>query len=306
MRLKDKLAFGMVLPNRSPDPLDMAVVRSVAQRAEALGFQDLWVSENTLDHVYSLDPIVALTYAAAVTETIRLGVSVVTLPMHSPLHVAHQISSLDTVSHGRAILGIGLGREREYRHFQVPLEHRVRRFRESIELIKALWMQPSVRYRGDCYQLEDAGIALKPVQKPHPPVWLGGMHPDAVKRAAVLGDGWMAGGTQSAEDFSSCVPLLREALEKAGRDLAAFPVSKRVYIAVDEKPGVARAELNRWFTEVNRKPGLTDSAGIHGTPAQVHEQLETLRAAGATHILLNAVSRYREQVEALAEVIDLG
>src|SRR3954451_1021327 len=111
MAIKDRISVGMSLPHRSPDPIDMAMVRHVAERAEALGFSDLWVTENTLDHVFSFDPALILTYAAAVTKRIRLGVAVVVLPIHNPAHIAHQIASLDYVSNGRAILGVGLGRE---------------------------------------------------------------------------------------------------------------------------------------------------------------------------------------------------
>src|SRR6059036_2971953 len=114
MALKDKITFGMSLPHRSPDAIDMSVVRRVAQRAEALGFRDLWVTENTLDHVFCFDPMVILTYAAAVTTAIRLGVAVVVLPVHSPIHVAHQVATLDYVSDGRAILGVGLGLDQHY------------------------------------------------------------------------------------------------------------------------------------------------------------------------------------------------
>src|ERR1051325_7807311 len=85
MALKDKIGFGMSLPHRSPEAIDMAAVRTVATRAEALGFTDLWVTENTLDHVFCFDPVVVLTYAAAVTSKIRLGCSVVVLQIHSPL-----------------------------------------------------------------------------------------------------------------------------------------------------------------------------------------------------------------------------
>ena len=85
MALKDKITLGMSLPHRSPEPIDMGVVRQVAQRADALGFRDLWVTENTLDHVFSFDPMVILTYAAAVTTRIRVGVSVAVLPIHHPI-----------------------------------------------------------------------------------------------------------------------------------------------------------------------------------------------------------------------------
>ena len=128
MALKDHIAFGMSLPHRSPDKIDMKDVRTVAQRAEALGFRDLWVTENTLDHVTCFDPVVVLTYAAAVTSRIRVGASVVVLAIHSPMMVAHQWATLDHVSNGRAILGVGLGREHHYRQFAVPEAGRVRRF----------------------------------------------------------------------------------------------------------------------------------------------------------------------------------
>src|SRR6476469_9768489 len=134
----------MSLPHRSPDTIDVASVCAVAQRAEALGFRDLWVTENTLDHVTCFDPVVVLTYAAAVTSRIRLGASVVVLAIHSPLMVAHQWATLDYVSNGRAVLGVGLGRDHHYQQFQTPREGRVRRFRESVELIKALWPEEKV------------------------------------------------------------------------------------------------------------------------------------------------------------------
>lgn len=306
MALKDRIPVGMVLPHRSPDPVDVLAVRQVAQRADALEFRDLWVTENTLDHVFCLDPMVVLTYAAAVTTTIRLGVSVVVLPVHSPIHVAHQVATLDYVSNGRAILGLGLGRDHHYRQFEVPRERRVRRFREGVELIKALWTEPKVSYRGSIFRLEDGTMAPKPVQKPHPPIWLGGGHPDALRRAVAIADGWMGAGGSSMAAFSRCVPILRAELERAGRDPAHFPISKRVFLSVHERPETARAELHRWFSTVYHNPDGTDASGVHGTPEQVRERLEELVAMGANHLLLNPVCRHAEQLEALAAVVRLS
>jgi probable F420-dependent oxidoreductase len=305
MALKDQIPFGMSLPHRSPDAIDVTAVRTVAQRAEALGFRDLWVTENTLDHVTSFDPIGVLTYAAAVTQRIRLGASVVVLAIHSPMTVAHQWATLDRLSGGRAILGVGLGREHHYQQFSVPQAGRVRRFREEVELIRALWTQDRVDYRGTFYQLEGGTMPLKPVQTPLP-IWMGVGHPDAVRRAASLADGWMGSGGSSIAEFGRSVPLLREALERAGRDPANYPISKRVFMAVDERPEVARAELHRWFTEVYHNPPGTDASGIHGTPEQVREKLGELVAMGANHLLLNPVSRHAEQLEAVAEVVGLA
>jgi alkanesulfonate monooxygenase SsuD/methylene tetrahydromethanopterin reductase-like flavin-dependent oxidoreductase (luciferase family) len=116
----------------------------------------------------------------------------------------------------------------------------------------------------------------------------------------------MGSGGSSIAEFARSVPLLRESLEKAGRDPATYPISKRIFIAVDEKPEVARAELHRWFTDVYHNPPGTDASGIHGTPGQVRERLEAVIAMGANHLLLNPVSRYEEQVQAMAEVVGLA
>ena len=303
MRLKDTIALGMSLPHRCPDPIDMGAVRQVAQRADALGFHDLWVTENALDHVFSFDPMVILTYAAAVTTSIRVGVAVAVLPVHSPIRMAHQVATLDYVSGGRAILGVGLGRDHHYAEFQIPRERRVLRFREGIEVIKALWTEPRVTYRGQIFQVEGRTMMLKPVQKPHPPIWLGGDHPDAVRRAVHLGDGWMGSGGSSKAVFARSVPVLRAELEKVGRDPASFPISKRLFLSVHERADVARAELHRWFTTVYHNPEGTDASGVHGTPEQVRERLEELVALGANHLLLNPIARHVEQVEALASII---
>jgi probable F420-dependent oxidoreductase len=300
------IPFGLSLPHRSPDPIDVSAVREVAQRAEARGFRDVWVTHNALDPVFSFDSVVVLTYAAAVTTKIRVGVSVIVLPVQHPVQVAHQFASLDRLSNGRAILGVGLGREHHYKEFQVPMEHRVRRFREQVEVIKALWTESKVTYRGSIFQLEGETMTIKPVQKPHPPIWFGGDHPDAVRRAASLADAWMGSGGSSKAVFARSVPLLKAELEKLGRDPKTFPVSKRVFMSVHERADVARAEVNRWYTEVYHNPAGTDASGIHGTPEQVREQLEALVASGATHLLLNPVARYVEQVDALAEVVGLS
>ena len=149
-------------------------------------------------------------------------------------------------------------------------------------------------------------MAPKPVQVPHPPIWMGVGHPDAVRRAAVLADGWMGSGGSSIAAFGQSVPVLRTALEQAGRDPGGFPISKRIFVAVDERAELARVELHRWFCEVYHNPAGTEASGIYGTPEQVRARLEEVIALGANHLLLNAVSRHVEQTRAIAEVVGLG
>ena len=185
MALKDRVALGMSLPHRSADPIPATVVRQVAVRAEALGFQDLWVANNTLDEAESFDSLTTLTYAAAVTTTIRLGVSVLVLPIYHPVHVAHQVATLDRLSGGRVILGVGIGTADDYAPFHVPTACRVRRFLESVGLIKALWADPHTTFSGDIFRVHEVTLGTRPTQQPHPPIWMGGAHPDAIRRAAV-------------------------------------------------------------------------------------------------------------------------
>ena len=114
MALADSVALGMSLPHRSPDPIPETMVRHVAQRAEELGFADLWVTNNTLDVVECFDSLTVLTWAAAVTTRIRVGVSVLVLPVYHPVHVAHAVATLDRLSGGRATLGVGIGPPQKY------------------------------------------------------------------------------------------------------------------------------------------------------------------------------------------------
>jgi len=303
--LKDRIGFGMSLPHRSAEPIPVSVVREVAQRAEALGFQDLWVTNNTIDDAGCFDSLTALAYAAAVTTTIRLGVSVLVLPTYHPVHVAQQVATLDYLSGGRAILGVGLGRAEEYEALQVPTARRITRFTEAVELITALWAGPQVSYDGEIYRVRDVTLGTRPLQNPHPPIWGGGHHDAALRRAATLFDGWMGAGGSSAAALAEAVPLLRAARDRAGRDPDAFPISKRVFVSVHERPEIARAELDDWFTNVYRDPHGAEQFGVCGSPDEVRGQLETLAATGVTHLLLNPVSRYADQTEALAAIVGL-
>ena len=115
----------------------------------------------------------------------------------------------------------------------------------------------------------------------------------------------MAAGGSSAAAFAEAVPLLRAALRRAGRDPAAFPISKRVFLSVHERADQARAELHHWFTTVYHNPNGAEACGVYGTPEQVRERLEELIAAGANHLLLNPVCRHTEQLEALASIVGL-
>lgn len=305
MSLRDLIDLGMSLPHRSADPITGPMVHRVALRAEELGFQDLWVANNTVDRLGSFDSLTALSFAAAMTTRIRVGVSVIVLPIYHPVHVAHAVATLDQLSGGRVTLGVGLGRVEQYEHFGVPAERRVRRFMESIELIRALWAGDEATYRGELFRADSVSLGIRPVQRPAPPIWLGSIHSDGLRRAARVGDGWMGAGGSSFASFTAAVSQLREALDAEGRDPIAFPISKRVFISVHDRRDVARTEVEQWFRQAYGNPQLTEQAGVFGTPDDVGQQLESLVAAGANHLLLNPVTRYDEQLEELASIAGL-
>jgi probable F420-dependent oxidoreductase len=249
--------------------------------------------------------MVVLSYAAALTRRIRLGVAVVVLPVHAPAHIAHQLATLDHLSNGRAILGVGVGRPVHYADFGVPTELRVRRFTEGLEIIRALWTQDTVDLDGDIYQLHGAQMALKPAQAPHPPIWIGGAHANAIRRAVRLGDGWIGSGNQTLAGFRDCIRLVRDELDRVGRDPATFAISKRVFLSVHDDPAVARAETDRWFTDIYHNPELSQASGVCGTPSEVTARLEELKAAGLNHLLLNPIARDAEHLDVLASMTGL-
>ena len=309
MALKDTIAVGMATPQAFlSNPIDMDQVRTVVQRAETLGFRDLWTTENTFGKNNSLEPSVLLSYAAALTTTIRLGVSVVVFPFQSPIHIARRYGTLDQVSNGRVTLGLGIGRgdEAAYTAFGVPFERRVTRFTEGVELMKALWTKPVVDFKGEIFQLEGAAMEPKPIQKPHIPIWMGGAHPAVLKRTAAIADGWMGAGGNTTKQYPGLVAILRQELEAVGRDPATFPTSKRIYVSINDKPGEALAEMTHFCQALYGNGDNAADQGICGTPEEVREQLEALVAATSPdHLLLHPVGHFVEQVEAVAEVVGL-
>jgi alkanesulfonate monooxygenase SsuD/methylene tetrahydromethanopterin reductase-like flavin-dependent oxidoreductase (luciferase family) len=219
-------------------------------------------------------------------------VSVIVLSIHQPIHVAHQIATLDYLSNGRAVLGVGLGRNHHYTQFQVPREQRVRRFRESVELIRALWTESEVNYHGSIFQLDGAMMAPKPVQKPRPPIWFGGGHPDAIRRAATIADGWMGPGGSSMAAFARNVSLLKVELERVRVIRRRSRSRSGCFFRCTSVPTLRAPSFTRWFSTVYHNPEGTDASGIHGTPEQVRARIEELIATGVNHLLLNPVCRY--------------
>jgi len=281
--------------------------RAYLTRAERLGFDGAWTQEQVLGAMPVLGPIETMTYAAACTERLRIGCAVFVTPLYSPVHLAKSISTLDQLSRGRLEVGVGTGgRGRTFAAFAVDPERLVTRFVEGLQLMKALWTEPRITFKGRFWQLDGAAMEPKPFQKPYPPIWFGARHPNAVRRAVRHGDGFFGAGSETTVHFAEQVRVLRDALAESGRPAAGFRSAKRVYIAVDDDAARARRRGIAVLHELYRHLGVRDleAVAVFGPPAACVEGLREVAAAGAEMILLNPLFEEAEQMERLAaEVI---
>src|SRR5256885_10095005 len=302
------MRFAIAIPQFVSDgDFDPARFRAYMARAEALGFESAWTLEQTLGTMPFMSPLQTMSYAAACRERIRLGCVVFVTPLHSPVHLAKDLSSLDQLSRGRIEIGVGTGgRHRMFSAFQVDPTSRVARFNEGLRLMKALWTEPRVNFDGRFWQLKDAAMEPKPFQKPHPPIWFGASHPDALRRAVRYGNGFFGAGSSTTKQFAEQVPIVRQALAEAGRDAASFKIGKRVYIAVDDDAHRARRRISESlhrFYPFFELDGL-QAVAVYGPPDTCAQGLREGAQAGAEKILLNPVVDEAEQMGRLrAQVV---
>ena len=297
--------WGIAIPQVFSDgPVDMALVHQWSTRAEALGYQSLWVQEGILGDMPVLEPLSLLSYVSAITDKVRLGSSVMVAPLRNPVQLAKILGSLDIMSGGRLIVGLGLGgRTEDYPTFGISSDRRVRRFVEIMDVMKALWTEPEARYQGQFWQLEGTAMEPKPKQKPHPPIWLGARHPNALRRAVQHADGWMGAGSSSTAQFIEGVGHLRMYLEEAGRDPSSFSISKRVYVAIDNDERRAETRLREWFGQRYKNADMASEVSVCGSISQCTEELAKVVEAGAEMVMLNPVFDHTDQLEALAQEV---
>jgi probable F420-dependent oxidoreductase len=253
-----------------------------------------------------LSPLETMTYAAACTERLRLGCVVFVTPLHNPVHLAKAVSSLDQLSRGRIEIGVGIGGKfRPFAAFDADPTSFVARFGEGLRLMKALWTEPKVTFEGRFWQLKDAAMEPKPFQKPHPPIWFGASHPNALKRAVQHGDGFFGAGSSTTEQFAQQVPVVGAALAEAGRDPATFPIAKRVYIVVDDDAERARQQaadgLHKIYAHFNL-PHI-EAVAVYGPPEACVEGVRAVAAAGAELILFSPLGDEADQMERLASEV---
>jgi probable F420-dependent oxidoreductase len=276
-------------------------MRRFLERAESLGFESAWVVEQVLGSFPSLEPVGLLAWAAAVTHRIRLGTAVLLTPLRSPVHLAKSLATVDQLSGGRLDVGIGLGgNPRIYPAFGISAARRVARFNEGLRIMRALWTEPRVTFAGEFWQLEGATMEPKPLQRPHPPLWVGAHHPDALRRAVDWATGFMGAGSATTPAFAQEVALLRRSLAEAGRDPASVDVGKRVYVAVDGDRERAGRRLAEYFAGFYGRSQLAAEVSVWGSADQCVAGLREVIAAGARVLMLNPVFDEVEQLEVLA------
>ncbi len=299
------MRFAIAIPQFYADgEFDPGQFRAYLARAEELGFDGAWTMEAVLSMGSGpqLAPLEAMTFAAACTSRMRIGCTVFVTPLHSPVHLAKALSSLDQLSQGRLDVGIGTGgKARPWAAFGLTSDRYVARFTEGLALMKALWTEPRVSFDGEFWQLADAAMEPKPFQKPHPPVWFGASAEPSLRRAVRLGDGFFGAGSSTTAAFADQVKIVRQALDEAGRDPGSFPIAKRLYVVVDDDGERGRSRVNDAMARIyGRRIGAIEAAAFGGTPADCVREANAIAAAGAEMILFTAVDDQAEQMERLA------
>jgi probable F420-dependent oxidoreductase len=279
------MEFGIAIPQTYPDRVRLS---RFLKRAEELPFAAAWCIEQVIGKAPVLESVTTLAYAAAVTERLRLGIAVLLIAQRNPIDLAKSLSSIEVLSNGRLIVGVGLGAStRYYSAYGLRPEGRVARFRENLAIMKRLWSEEKVTLDGRFSQLEDIPMEPKPVQKPHPPIWFGGHAEAALRRAVELGDGYIGAGSTPMKAF----------LENIKQLPPEFPKAKRLYLALgDNLP-----RLREWFGAFYGRPEMADQVAVWGSPRQIADGIARLNDAGVNHVLLNPVFDEEAQMERLCQ-----
>ena len=287
------LGFGLPVSGRWATP---ATMRRIARRAEEHGYASLWTFQRVLSpagaalgpsHRSVLDPVVALAYVAGHTDRIRLGTATICAPFTAPALLAKSLTSLDVLSGGRLTVGLGLGwLEQEYAAAGVPFKRRGARMDEYLRCLEALWTQDPVEFAGEFYTVPRSHVGPPPVQRPHPPVLLGGASLPALRRAGRRAQGWICSSGQDLTDLGASIEAVRDGARESGRDPEAVRIVVRgVVDLVDGDPGRERRPLQ-------------------GTREQVLDDLAALRAQGVTEVFLDLNLSPRVGVEYAERVLD--
>jgi len=295
------------LPHGGPDP---GRYRAVAELAEELGYDSIWAGEHLSFHNPILDLGVALATFAAVTERILLGAGVVLLPLRHPSLVAKQAASLDVVSEGRLLLGLGVGGEGrgDFEAASVPRAERDARADEGIVALRRLLTERPASFTGRFYDFAGVSIEPAPFRAGGPPLLVGGRSEAALRRAGAHGDGWLP-YMVSPRRFAAGVATVRDHAVAAGRDPDALEHVLVAFAHVDDDGELAR---ERALEHLSQRYGMrferhhVERLCIVGTPEECAARVREYAAAGVRHLSLNPAVEERwlvVQMERLHEVL---
>ena len=295
------MKFGITIPNNWGIE-DVKQVLAFGPLAEELGYDSIWVMDHLFNTGYirqRLDdkpyyhPLATLSYLSATTQRVALGTSVLVLPYHNPVALAKYVATLDHMSDGRVILGVGVGAmTEEFEALGISMRARGALTNESIAVMRELWTSQDPEFDSQRWHFAGLKFAPKPKQKPHVPLWIGGSSPGAMKRTATMGDGWHPTGL-SPEAFRTESQALRQMVVEAGRDPEAVTMSVRVEVEAHGGPSSDRAQ-NR-----ARLPGDDVASMIDG--------MRAYQNAGVEHMVLalntGDVARLTELMQVIASKV---
>jgi probable F420-dependent oxidoreductase len=293
------MRFGVQLSIKPP-----AEQFELVRRVEALGFESVWTGDHVSFHNPMYEALTLLATYIPITSRIRLGTAVYLLALRTPAIAAKITSTLDALSGGRLIFGVGVGGEnpKEFEVVGVPHGERGARVTEGIDVVRTLWRDTPASFKGRFTQFEGVSLDPKPVQKPGPPIWIGGRSDAALTRAGRQGDGWVSYVVQP-ERYAQSVAKIRAAA--AGRSLDGFAFAHLGFITVGRDWESAKAVWARALTKRYAQDfePLARKYGIIGTPEQCAEQIARFEAAGCNYMIANPIGDpkdERDQVERIA------
>lgn len=257
-------------------------------RLEQEPIDSLWIGGHVASRNPSTEAMMNLARLSAVTERVRIGTSVLLLPLYPPAIVAKQVADLDRATDGRLVLGVGVGGEypQEFRACQVPIRERGRRTDEAIPLLRRLWTAEPISHDGEFYSMQDVRVHPAPQQPGGPPIVVAGRKEPAMRRAARLGDGWMP-YLYSPRRYAASVETIRAYAADAGRDLSDFAWYAFVFVNVEPDGDRARQEAARTMggTYDQDFRAMVDNVAAAGTPDEVTRKLVAFVDAGARHFI---------------------
>lgn len=293
------MKFGIV-PREWGDFLKESVEQAIL--ANRLGFDSIWVEEHHGNELYLPSPLIALASLSQHVKDMEIGTAIAILPLYHPVRFASDGAILDILSRGKFIAGVGTGyREEDFKIFGVPMAERAGRMNESIELISRLWENERVTYKGKFFQLENFQLQPRPLQKPRPPIWVGGWVDKAIERAAKLGDAWFPGPVGPFSYVNQMLEKYKEYLAKYGKKYEGFPLMRETHVAetddlafenikepIKHMYGADYAKTAHPLIE-KKTLSIEEWAAdrfIVGSPSTVIEQVDKLRKIGVNHLVL--------------------